>query len=99
VVDTDQDDDPFWQTRVYCDARRPVVEVPGPHRTRRFEFLLKPDETDAQVLSPECLHTLLHPFKGDAPVSIVRKTCTPFMPASPNVGRSAAYFSPAMPRI
>lgn len=78
VVDTDQDDDPFWQTRVYCDARRPVVEVPGPHRTRRFEFQLKPGETDAQVLTPECLHTLLRPFKGDAPVSIVRKTVYTF---------------------
>ncbi|WP_420233430.1 bifunctional 3-(3-hydroxy-phenyl)propionate/3-hydroxycinnamic acid hydroxylase [Pseudomonas sp. ABY48] len=78
VVDTDQDDDPFWQTRVYCDARRPVVEVPGPHRTRRFEFLLKPDETDEQVLDETCLHALLRPFKGDAPVSIVRKTVYTF---------------------
>ncbi|WP_223483585.1 bifunctional 3-(3-hydroxy-phenyl)propionate/3-hydroxycinnamic acid hydroxylase [Pseudomonas sp. A-RE-19] len=78
VVDTDQDDDPFWQTRVYCDARRPVVEVPGPHRTRRFEFLLKPDETDEQVLSDTRLQALLRPFKGDAPVSIVRKTVYTF---------------------
>ena len=78
VVDTDQDDDPFWQTRVYCDARRPVVEVPGPHRTRRFEFLLKPDETDEQVLSETRLQALLRPFKGDAPVSIVRKTVYTF---------------------
>lgn len=78
VVDTDQDDDPFWQTRVYCDARRPVVEVPGPHRTRRFEFMLRPDETEEQVLSPQSLHTLLRPFKGDAPVSIVRKTVYTF---------------------
>lgn len=78
VVDTDQDDDPFWQTRVYCDARRPVVEVPGPHRTRRFEFLLKPDETDEQVLDETCLQALLRPFKGDAPVSIVRKTVYTF---------------------
>lgn len=78
VVDTDQDDDPFWQTRVYCDARRPVVEVPGPHRTRRFEFLLKPHETDEQVLSETGLQELLHPFKGNAPVSIVRKTVYTF---------------------
>ncbi|MCF5520887.1 FAD-dependent monooxygenase, partial [Pseudomonas syringae] len=35
VLDTDQDDDEFWQTRVYCDARRPVVDVPGPHRNTR----------------------------------------------------------------
>ena len=78
VVDTDQDDDPFWQTRVYCDARRPVVEVPGPHRTRRFEFLLKPDETDEQVLSDTPLQALLHPFKGNTPASIVRKTVYTF---------------------
>ncbi|WP_297845572.1 bifunctional 3-(3-hydroxy-phenyl)propionate/3-hydroxycinnamic acid hydroxylase [Pseudomonas sp.] len=78
VVDTDQDDDPFWQTRVYCDARRPVVEVPGPHRTRRFEFLLKPDETDEQMLSETRLQALLHPFKGNAPVSVVRKTVYTF---------------------
>jgi 3-(3-hydroxy-phenyl)propionate hydroxylase len=78
VVDTDQDDDPFWQTRVYCDARRPVVEVPGPHRTRRFEFLLKPDETDEQALDETHLQTLLRPFKGDAPVSLVRKTVYTF---------------------
>lgn len=78
VVDTDQDDDPFWQTRVYCDARRPVVEVPGPHRTRRFEFLLKPHETDEQVLSDTRLQALLEPFKGNTPASIVRKTVYTF---------------------
>ena len=78
VVDTDQDSDPFWQTRVYCDARRPVVEVPGPHRTRRFEFLLKADETDEQMLSPDRLQALLRPFKGDTPVSVVRKTVYAF---------------------
>ena len=78
VVDTDQDDDPFWQTRVYCDARRPVVEVPGPHRTRRFEFLVKPGETDEQVLSATNLQAWLRPYKGDAPVSIVRKTVYTF---------------------
>lgn len=78
VVDTDQDTDPFWQTRVYCDARRPVVEVPGPHHTRRFEFMLKADETDEQMLSDERLQDLLRPFKGDTPVSVVRKTVYTF---------------------
>ncbi|MCK9799465.1 bifunctional 3-(3-hydroxy-phenyl)propionate/3-hydroxycinnamic acid hydroxylase [Pseudomonas sp. MAFF 302030] len=78
VVDTDQDTDPFWQTRVYCDARRPVVEVPGPHHTRRFEFMLKADETDEQMLSDERLQDLLRPFKGDTRVSVVRKTIYTF---------------------
>ncbi|KAA5839818.1 bifunctional 3-(3-hydroxy-phenyl)propionate/3-hydroxycinnamic acid hydroxylase [Pseudomonas chlororaphis] len=78
VVDTDQDDDPFWQTRVYCDARRPVVDVPGPHKTRRFELMLKADERDEEVLADDCLRELLRPFRGDRPTSIVRKTVYTF---------------------
>ncbi len=78
VVDTDQDDDPFWQTRVYCDARRPVVDVPGPHKTRRFELMLKADERDEDVLADHRLRELLRPFRGDRPTSIVRKTVYTF---------------------
>lgn len=78
VVDLDQDDDPFWQTRVYCDAQRPVVEVPGPHKTRRFEFLLKDDETDEQMLTEASLNHLLTPFRGDKPYSLVRKVVYTF---------------------
>lgn len=78
VVDTDSDDDTFWQTRVYCDARRPVVEVPGPHRTRRFEFLLHAHESDEATLKSERLTELLRPFRGEKPTSIVRKTIYTF---------------------
>lgn len=78
VVDTDQDDDPFWQTRVYCDARRPIVEVPGPHQTRRFELMLRPDESDEEMLADEKLGELLRPFRGDKPTSVVRKTVYTF---------------------
>lgn len=78
VVDTDQDDDPFWQTRVYCDARRPIVEVPGPHKTRRFELMLRPDESDEQMLDDAKLRELLRPFRDDKPTSVVRKTVYTF---------------------
>ncbi len=78
VVDLDQDDDPFWQTRVYCDAQRPVVEVPGPHRTRRFEFMLKDNEADEEMLSEANLGKLLQPFRGDKPYSLVRKVVYTF---------------------
>lgn len=78
VVDLDQDDDPFWQTRVYCDAQRPVVEVPGPHQTRRFEFMLKDDETDDQMLSDTSLGNLLRPFRGEKAYSLVRKVVYTF---------------------
>ena len=78
IVDTEEDDDSFWQTRVYCDARRPVVDVPGPHRTRRFEFLLKPHESEGEALSPAVLNGMLRPFRGDRPTHIVRKTVYTF---------------------
>ncbi|MDA7085546.1 bifunctional 3-(3-hydroxy-phenyl)propionate/3-hydroxycinnamic acid hydroxylase [Pseudomonas sp. SA3-5] len=78
VVDLDQDDDPFWQTRVYCDAQRPVVEVPGPHQTRRFEFMLKDDETDEQMLRDASLSNLLRPFRGEKGYSLVRKVVYTF---------------------
>ncbi|WP_020203076.1 bifunctional 3-(3-hydroxy-phenyl)propionate/3-hydroxycinnamic acid hydroxylase [Cupriavidus sp. WS] len=78
VVDTENDDDPFWQTRAYCDPSRPVVDVPGPNRTRRFEFLLKPGETDEEVLRPERLAELLRPFRGNRPAEVVRKTVYTF---------------------
>jgi 3-(3-hydroxy-phenyl)propionate hydroxylase len=78
IVDTDEDDDPFWQTRVYCDAKRPIVEVPGPHKTRRFEFMLKPDESEPQMLSSKTLDHLLAPFRGSKPTNIVRKTVYTF---------------------
>jgi 3-(3-hydroxy-phenyl)propionate hydroxylase len=78
VVDTEDDDDPFWQTRAYCDADRPVVDVPGPNKTRRYEFLLKQGETDEATLKPERVRELLRPFKGDRPVNITRKTVYTF---------------------
>ncbi|MGO4303219.1 bifunctional 3-(3-hydroxy-phenyl)propionate/3-hydroxycinnamic acid hydroxylase [Cupriavidus sp. RAF12] len=78
VVDTEDDDDPFWQTRAYCDARRPVVEVPGPNRTRRFEFLLRPQETDEATLRPERVSELLRPFRGKRQTNVVRKTVYTF---------------------
>ncbi|CAG2142479.1 bifunctional 3-(3-hydroxy-phenyl)propionate/3-hydroxycinnamic acid hydroxylase [Cupriavidus numazuensis] len=78
VVDTENDADPFWQTRAYCDPARPIVEVPGPHHTRRFEFLLKPRETDEDILRPERIAELLRPFLGDRPAQVVRKTVYTF---------------------
>ncbi|KUQ84821.1 bifunctional 3-(3-hydroxy-phenyl)propionate/3-hydroxycinnamic acid hydroxylase [Enterobacter genomosp. O] len=78
VVDTDQDDDPFWQCRMYCDARRPTVDVPGPHHTRRYEFMLKADESDEEMLDDARIRELVKPFRGDKPLSIVRKTVYTF---------------------
>lgn len=78
VIDTENDDDPFWQTRVYCDARRPIVEVPGPHQTRRFEILIHSDEDADEKMKPEQIKEFLRPFRGDKPTTIVRQVVYTF---------------------
>jgi 3-(3-hydroxy-phenyl)propionate hydroxylase len=78
VIDTENDDDPFWQTRVYCDARRPIVEVPGPHKTRRFEILIHPDEDAEAMMKPEKIKDFLRPFRGDKRTTIVRQVVYTF---------------------
>ncbi|MBB3213061.1 3-(3-hydroxy-phenyl)propionate hydroxylase [Herbaspirillum sp. Sphag1AN] len=78
VIDTENDDDSFWQTRVYCDATRPIVEVPGPHRTRRFEILIHPDEDAEQMMQPQQIEKFLRPFRGDKATLIVRKVVYTF---------------------
>ena len=78
VVDTENDDDPFWQTRVYCDASRPVVDVPGPHRTRRYEVLIHPHEDADEAMRPERVTELLRPFRQGRATDIVRKVVYTF---------------------
>ena len=78
VVDTENDDDPFWQTRVYCDAARPVVDVPGPHKTRRYELLVHPEEDADSLMQPERLVELLRPFRQGRVATIVRKVVYTF---------------------
>ena len=63
---------------MFCDIRRPCIALPGPERTRRFEFKLFPHEVDAEVLEPENVRRLLL-SRGVAPGSrIVRQTVYTF---------------------
>lgn len=78
VIDTEDDDDAFWQTRVYCNARRPIVEVPGPHRTRRFEIMIHPGEDAEAMMQPAQIQAFLRPFRGDKPTNIVRQVVYTF---------------------
>jgi 3-(3-hydroxy-phenyl)propionate hydroxylase len=78
VIDTQNDDDAFAQMRVYCDPRRAIVDVPGPHNTRRFEILVHPGESADEMLEPARIRQLLMPFRGDRDTDIVRKTVYTF---------------------
>ncbi len=65
-------------TVVFCDIRRPCIALPGPERTRRFEFKLFPHESDTDVLRPANVRQLLE-SRVVAPGSrIVRQTVYTF---------------------
>ncbi|RZM33657.1 MAG: bifunctional 3-(3-hydroxy-phenyl)propionate/3-hydroxycinnamic acid hydroxylase [Sphingomonas sp.] len=60
-------DDPFDppDTTIVCDPRRPAVSVPGPHRRRRFEFMIKHGESRERFLEPATIARLLADYGYD----------------------------------
>ncbi len=60
-------------TRVFCDPARPCIALPGPNRTRRFEFRLHPNERDEDLLAPQVIDRLLSTHGADPQSTITRK--------------------------
>jgi 3-(3-hydroxy-phenyl)propionate hydroxylase len=48
-------------TIMYCDPARPGTYIPGPGRHRRWEFMLLPGETDADVSGLDTIRRLVAP--------------------------------------
>ena len=68
--------DPLGQPGAYvcADPRRPYVSISIPHGIRRFEFMLKPGETEAVAMTDEFVARLLRPFvPATASVDIIRR--------------------------
>lgn len=61
-----------------CDHRRPAITLPGPERTRRWEFLVKPGERDEDFLDDVKVRELLAEHGAAASTNIVRKTVYTF---------------------
>ena len=61
ILDLEETRDPSRDTKVFCDPARPCLSLPGPDRTRRFEFMLHQGETEPEVTSPEFTRKLLLP--------------------------------------
>lgn len=61
ILDLEETRDPTRDTKVFCDPARPCLSLPGPDRTRRFEFMLQEGETEPEVTSPEFTRKLLKP--------------------------------------
>jgi 3-(3-hydroxy-phenyl)propionate hydroxylase len=59
---------------VCADPRRPYVSISIPHGIRRFEFMLKPGETEADAMTGEFVARLLEPLvPPTVKVDIIRK--------------------------
>ena len=68
--------DPLGRPGAYvcADPRRPYVSIGIPHGIRRFEFMLKPGETEAEAMTDEFVTRLLAPLvPATAKVDIIRK--------------------------
>jgi 3-(3-hydroxy-phenyl)propionate hydroxylase len=68
--------DPLGRPGAYvcADPRRPYVSISIPHGIRRFEFMLKPGETEAVAMTEEFVTRLLEPvLPRTAAVDIIRR--------------------------
>src|SRR5579864_1664278 len=61
ILDLEETRDSTRDTKVFCDPARPCLSLPGPDRTRRFEFMLHDGEVEPEVTSPEYTRKLLAP--------------------------------------
>jgi len=62
----------------YLDPERPSVSIPQPHGCHRWEFMLRDDEKDEEMLAPARLEALLSRFVDPRRVQIQRKVVYPF---------------------
>lgn len=74
IIDLENNENTTRHTEVFCDRRRPCITLPGPDRTRRFEFKLLPGETDDDLLAPAMAAKLLSTHGADPKATIRRKT-------------------------
>ncbi len=73
IVDLENNENTTKHTAVFCDKRRPCITLPGPDRTRRFEFKLLPGEKDEDLLDPAVVERLLRMHGADPDATLRRK--------------------------
>lgn len=73
IVDLGATQENFRETRVLCDPDRPLLTLPGPHGTRRYEFMLADNESDAEAQSDSFVRALLAKYGPDEHAPLIRK--------------------------
>ncbi len=78
IIDADRDPDPSARAVFFCDPRRPGVTMSAPGGRRRWEFLMRPGESEEQVLRDDFLAPLLAPWGALDSLRISRRTVYAF---------------------
>jgi 3-(3-hydroxy-phenyl)propionate hydroxylase len=73
IIDLENNENTTKHTEVFCDKRRPCITLPGPDRTRRFEFKLVEGEKDEDLLDPVMVERLLRTHGADPNATLRRK--------------------------
>ncbi len=82
VNDTEQDPDTTTTVKFFCNPDRPAVTVPAPQLRRRWEFMLLPGETEADLLQAGRANQLIRQSGGPFAPQITRSVVYTFHAAS-----------------
>jgi 3-(3-hydroxy-phenyl)propionate hydroxylase len=78
IVDLENSPVASPHTKVFCNPKRPCIALPGPHLTRRYEFMLHDHERDDDMLASETVARLLREHEAAPESRIVRKVVYTF---------------------
>lgn len=72
IVDLENSPVASPHTKVFSNPARPAIALPGPHLTRRYEFMLHEHERDDDLLAPEMVKHLMETHEAAQESRIVR---------------------------
>lgn len=73
IIDLQGTRDRFRHTKIFSNPHRPGICLPGPHGTRRYEFMLTPEESVENAESEAFSRRLLRDHGPDGDTEIVRR--------------------------
>lgn len=73
IIDLQGTKDRFRHTKIFSNPHRPGICLPGPHDTRRYEFMLRPEELAEEAESEAFSRQLLRDHGPDGDTGIVRR--------------------------
>lgn len=78
IVDLENSPVHSRHTVVFCDVERPCIALPGPDRTRRYEFYLHPHERDEDFLKSDTVRHLMATHDAAPGSRVVRQVIYTF---------------------